>query len=357
MHEYLIDLLCCPSCHGNLEWNIEVERGDGIHSATVICSTCQRIYFVKDGIGIFINEGERDPRKELYQQLSGFMQTKDGKSFIEIPFEDLNPADRLFQSYMFEIDRNFEESQEREKSAMSEIYSEDYKKCWDSQIQHIVKTLSTQPWDEPIIDLASGRGILAEQIATRTKAPIVVSDISPTILERDKKIFEMINVNDRVDFLACDIRFTPFRTSSVSIATTNLGFQNVGEKHGQVDDVLKEVRRMLSGTLFGVANFYDPNDLRNGIRISELGLSWSFYREDFLRRIRNNGFEVKVENVCTGRNEPTPVGDYFKEASIDSLPVESTLTEWVHHRSKNSFVDYYPLNYLSGSLHIFSELS
>lgn len=330
MHKYLIDLLCCPNCHGTLEWKIEEEIGnDYIQSATSKCSACKRKYPVKKGIGLFVNDGERDPWKVINQQLSEFMQTKDGEEFLAIPFEELGPADRLFQSYMLEINGDFENSQKAESSAMLEIYSEDYKKCWNTQIQHIARAIiSSQSEDDPVVDLASGRGILAKSIALATRAPVVVTDISPTILERDKRLFDMNNINDKVDFLAFDLQFMPFKSSSITTLTTNLGFQNVSEKYVQVDAIFSEVKRVLSGIFLGVSNFYDPRDSGNGSKISELGLNWSFYKNDFLRRFRSNGFEVKVENVCVGKNEPTPVGDYIKETSIDALPIESTLTEW-----------------------------
>ncbi len=329
MHKRLTNLLYCPNCHGGLDWKIDEETGDEcIYSAIATCTACKGRYPVREGIGVFVNEGKRDPWKEVYHELREFMETEAGKEFLGIPFKELNPADRFFQSYMLEINGDFKSSKKAEDSAMSEVYSEDYKKCWNSQIRHISDSLSSRPKDELIVDLASGRGILGESIASSTKADLVVSDISPFILERDKKALEAKDVNDNIDFLAFDIRSMPFKDSSISTVTTNLGFQNVSEKYGQIDTIFDEVKRVLSGVFFGVANFYPPNDSMNSKKISELGLGWSFYKDDFLRRFRSKGFEVGVENVCKGRNDPTPSGHYIRDASIDSLPIESAYTQW-----------------------------
>lgn len=329
MHKYLLDSLQCPICSGNLEWKIQEEGGnEEIYSGKGKCSACGRKYPVRDGIGIFTGDSTSDSWVEAYRQLGNFMKTKDGKEFMRIPYMELNPADRLFQAFMLEIDGDAETSQRAEESAMSGLYSEDYRKCWASQSQYIAKVLSRKPDDQPVVDLASGRGILAETIAAMVKAPIVLSDISPAILERDRKMFGMKNENRNVDFLAFDVHHIPFRDSSIASLTTNLGFQNISEDSGQVSATLNEVKRVCSDVFLGISNFYDPNDKKNGKKISDLGLSWSFYKNEFLKEFRNSGMEVSVENVCSGVSDPTPPGNYFKEAEIDGLPVESAVTEW-----------------------------
>lgn len=188
--------------------------------------------------------------------------------------------------------------------------------------------MSAQSENAPIVDLASGRGVLAEHIIGGTTVPFVMTDISPSILERNRNIFEKKYVDACIDFLAFDLRRMPFKDSSIKTMTTNLGLQNISEKLGQVDTILKEIKRINSGKFFGISNFYDPNDSTNGNKILELGLDWSSYREGFLERVRRNGFNVEVENVRTGRSEPTPTGDYFGEFVIDSIPVKSAITEW-----------------------------
>jgi ubiquinone/menaquinone biosynthesis C-methylase UbiE/uncharacterized protein YbaR (Trm112 family) len=329
MHKRLVDFLFCPNCHGILKWKIEEETDDGcIYSAIAICTVCEGRYQVREGVGVFVKEGTKDPWRELYSELKEFMETEGGKEFLTIPFNELNPADRLFQSYMLEINGDLERAKKAEDSAMSEIYSEDYKKCWNGQIQHISRALSNKQEEEIIVDLASGRGILGESVAKSTKAYLIMSDISPYILERDKKVLDKDSVNENIDYLAFDIRSMPFRNHSISTITTNLGFQNVSDKYGQVDSVFDELKRVLSGVFLGVANFYPPSGSINSEKISELGLGWSFYKDDFLRKFRGKGFEVGLENACKGRNDPTPSGHYIKDAFIDSLPIESTYTEW-----------------------------
>lgn len=339
MHKYLVDLLCCPVCQGNLEWKTDgTARDEFIESGTAKCPACKTKYPVKNGIGIFVKRGEQDPWKDAYRDLGRFIKTRQGREFLALSPEELNPTDRFILSYMLEIQEQFQSAQKAKDSAMTDMYTEEYRNCLHSQIQYIVKSLSAQPRDRPIVDLASGRGVLAEQIIDATSAPVVMTDISPIILERDKKIFDEKYAEASIDYLAFDLRHMPFKSSSVTAMTTNLGLQNISEKLGQVDSILTEIKRIDSGKFFGVSNFFDPEDSKNGAKISEIGLEWSFYKENFLGRFRSNGFGIEVENVCSGRSEPTPSGYYFKEVVIDSLPVESAKTEWCTVVASNNYV-------------------
>jgi len=49
----LLDILCCPKCHGDLEYDGEK------HILT--CTSCGKIYPVKDDIPIMIIDDEADP--------------------------------------------------------------------------------------------------------------------------------------------------------------------------------------------------------------------------------------------------------------------------------------------------------
>ncbi len=56
MHKYLKDLLICPHCKHDLQWNIF--ECDDIHiiEASANCSVCDRTFFVKDRVGCFLLE-------------------------------------------------------------------------------------------------------------------------------------------------------------------------------------------------------------------------------------------------------------------------------------------------------------
>ncbi len=277
---------------------------------------------------MFTPVNERDSWREIYRELEAYMLTEDGKKFLNIPFQELKPADCLFQSLMLEIKGDYENTQIVETSALRDLYTREYNECWEKQATYVTRTLAQRPTNAPVVDIASGLATLVEFIAARINAPIVVTDISPTILKRDKRILQLNHLEDRVDLLAFDIRRMPFKDSSLSAVTTNLGFQNVSDKTGDVDGIIIELSRVLNGKLMGIFDFYDPEDQENRKIISELGLEWSFYRGEFLSRFEKTGLKVGVKNVCLGRKNPTPVGEYFKEATIDTLPVKTTSTEW-----------------------------
>ena len=50
MKKDIIDILCCPTCKGDLELKIKKEIKDDIIKGTFICKKCKTIYDIEDGI-------------------------------------------------------------------------------------------------------------------------------------------------------------------------------------------------------------------------------------------------------------------------------------------------------------------
>jgi len=50
MYKYLLNIICCPICKGNLNIEIEKEEEISIISGKLKCTKCNKEYIIKDGI-------------------------------------------------------------------------------------------------------------------------------------------------------------------------------------------------------------------------------------------------------------------------------------------------------------------
>ncbi len=326
MHPYLIDMLECPACHGKLDWNI-IERDESrIVVAEAACQTCAALYPVRDGIGLFLTP-ERS-RGDLWEQVdSGLMQYLHERSdleqrLLETPLNSLAPADQFYRALALEARGNYSEARAAEEAARTGLYTPEYLNCWNSQVEYVVEWLSTRAG--PIVDLASGRGYLAEQLVRRLKRPGVVTDFSPSVLRRDRRWLERAGVYEQISLLAFDARHTPFKDGAVATLTTNLGLPNIAEP----GSLLKELRRISAGVFLAISHFYPEDDAANAKAIQAAGLNTLLYRQSTLQQYVEAGWAVEVKNACIGKARPTPPAMILEGATVDGLPVVETVLEW-----------------------------
>ena len=50
MKKDLLDILCCPTCKGELELSVESENGDEVVKGTLFCRKCNVSYPIREGI-------------------------------------------------------------------------------------------------------------------------------------------------------------------------------------------------------------------------------------------------------------------------------------------------------------------
>jgi len=50
MKRDMMNILCCPTCKGELELNVEREEKGEVIEGTLICKKCKTVYPIKDGI-------------------------------------------------------------------------------------------------------------------------------------------------------------------------------------------------------------------------------------------------------------------------------------------------------------------
>ena len=326
MHTYLIEMLECPLCHGELDWRINEQNRNRIEVAETTCNACAATYPVRDGIGLFLTP--EFPRNDLWEQVdSGLIRhlrehPELEQQLMETALDTLAPADQFFRALVLEERGDFIEAQRAEESANKGLYTPEYMQCWNSQLDYVLERLSTT--DGPIVDLASGRGYLVEKIVRKLKRLVVATDFSPGVLRRNRKWLQSLGLDEYVSLLAFDARRTPFKNRAVRTLTTNLGLPNIEEP----GNLLRELKRIVAGVFLAVSHFYSEEDEANAKVIREAGLEPLLYRRTTLHQFTEAGWKVELKNACWGKARPTSPSVVLEGAQIDGLPVADTNLEW-----------------------------
>ncbi len=326
MHTYLIEMLVCPVCHEALNWRVDKEIGERIESAEATCTICRATYPVWEGIGLFLTPDL--PRNDLWEEVgSGLIRFLRANpeykaQMLDGPVEALAPADQFLRAMLLEERGRFQEAKVAHDLAFNELYTQAYSACWQSQVDYVVEVVSKG--EGPVVDLASGRGYLAEALVRRLERPLVVTDFSPSVLRRNRGHFQTVGLYDHISLLAFDARKTPFKDNSVKTMTTNLGLPNIEEP----GNLVRELRRVVSGEFLAINHFFPEEDTANGQVIEDAGLEAMLYRESAVAHFVEAGWEVELRNSCLGQARPTPPSVIIDGLRIDGLPVAETMLEW-----------------------------
>ena len=326
MRAELRELLSCPACRGDLSWRADERNGDHIEAGEARCRRCGAAYPIREGIGVFLTPDL--PREDLWEEagsgLTAYLRDHPEveRALLETPLPELSPADRFFRALLLEERGEYTAARAAEEAAEEGLYSPEYLRCRRKKVEYVLARLGGV--EGPVVDLASGRVYLAEELAGELGRHVVLTDFSPRVLRRNRGYFGAAGLYGRVSLLACDARRLPFRDGAVTTMTTNLGLPHIREP----GELLSELRRVLSGTFLAICHFFPPEDAENGEVIREFGLETFLYRDAALEAFSRAGFRVEVENVCRGRALPTPKGRLIPDAGIDALPVAPTELTW-----------------------------
>ncbi len=326
MHNYLMDFLVCPACHGQLAWSVTESFGDRIEAAQATCNTCGADYPVWDGIGLFLTPDL--PRKDLWEEVDSQLAVyldqypEVERQLMDTSLAALAPADQYFRAVVLEERGDYAQATMAADQARRGLYTAAYLACHDSQINYLADHVSDAA--EPIVDLASGRCELVDELAATLHRRIVATDFSPRVLRRDRRRLEFFGLYDEVSLLALDARRMPFKDGVVDTMTTNLGLSNIEEP----GDLADELRRVLQGEFLAITHFFPEDDEANAAAISELELAPFLFRNSTLNLLSYSGFDVELKNVQRARAAPTPTSLLLEGAGIDALPVAETQLEW-----------------------------
>jgi len=325
MHDYIIEMLECPACHGELTWTFTERHGNRIETADAHCPGCAATYPVQEGIGLFLTPDL--PRDDLWEQrdsgLTKYLREHPEieRQLMESPLETLTPADQSFRAGILEERGDYVQAKAVGEMAHPKLYTPEFVSCLEDQVNFVIERLAAS--DGPIVDLASGWGGLVEEMVRKLSRPIVATDFSPTVLRRDRRRWEFWDLYDQVSLLAFDARRTPFKDGAVETLTTHVGLPNIREP----GDLLQELRRVVSDMFLAVSLFYPEDDEKNAEAIREAQLETLLFRPKALECFAAAGWQVEVANARAAKASPTP-RSVLLDAGIDGMPVTDTVLEF-----------------------------
>ena len=326
MHDYIIEMLECPACHGELAWTLGERRGNHIETAEAHCPACATTYPIREGIGLFLTPDL--PRDDLWEQIDSQLtqylrkHPEIERQLMDVPLETLAPADQFFRAMVLDERGEYAQAKAASDLAMLGLYTQEYLSCSDDQVNFVIERLAAS--DGPVVDLASGRGHLVEEMARRLSRPIVATDFSPNVLRRNRCRFEFFGLYEQVSLLAFDARRTPFKDGAVETLTTYQGLPNIREP----GDLVQELRRVVSGTFLAISHFYPGDDEVNAEVIREAQLDTLLFRPTAMECFATAGWKVEVANARFAKASPTPPSILLEGTGIDGLPVTDTMLEF-----------------------------
>ncbi len=326
MHKYIINMLECPICHQELDWEIKEENQERIIEAKATCPRCGIFFPVIDEIGYFLTDEIQ--RKDLWEESGNHLDNQIKKypeledKLMNSPLESISPADQFIRAMVLEERKEFKNAKHVFSVAWEGLYTPEYSECWDNQIKYVIDAVKDMT--SPIVDLASGRGYLVERLAKSTENQIIATDFSPRVLKRNKAMWKETDFYDQISLLAFDARMTPFKSGSVNIMTANLGLPNIV----YANDVTKELRRIVSGELMSIMYFYPVDDFENIEALKKAKLEEFSLRSSTIDIFNNQNWKTEIKNEYKGLAKPTPDGKIMNGVKIDGFPIADTVLEW-----------------------------
>ncbi len=325
MHKQYIDMLICPLCHNQLKWDIKDEDKDRIINADVTCASCRSTYEIIDEIAVFLTNdlSRNDLWEQSESELGKYLRENPDiyDKLMNTPEDEMNGADYWFKATYFELKNDYMTSSRMFKEALKKIYTQDYINGWKSQIDFIINNIES---NKPIIDIASGKGYLVENLLKQTNNYVIATDFSPTILARNKEYYKYKGLYDRLSLMAFDARKTPFKDNSIEILTSNMGLQNIE----QPGEVIKEMNRITKGTFMPIMFFIGEDDkIHLDFFNKYLSIAYAT-RENAIETFKNAGWNVNIANSFLANIKPTPKGEILKGVGIDGFPIVDTKIEF-----------------------------
>jgi uncharacterized protein YbaR (Trm112 family) len=324
----LVAWLICPTCRGELHWEMQRHNGDRIIDADVHCRDCGCSYGVRDGIGALVPRlpGETpavDAWEQTESQLSQHLREADlSAALMEAPIDQLGPADQFLRAMVLEEQGRFDEAETALGLAEPGLYHATMRAGAAHMIEEVAWRLPTRVGHGPVIDLASGRGAMLTRLADSADL-VVGTDVSLRVLRRDQRWLNWLGLADRVSLLAVDMRHIPFRDASIGVLTTNVGLDNLSPPEA-LDEVLSECRRATSGAFLVISL----------AEVSVHGLSWpvltgeTSQQHPILTRLARAGWRAQIVASRPAVAEPTPPSAILDGVHIDAFPEVTTPVEW-----------------------------
>jgi len=302
MHKLLVPLLVCPVCHAELNYQIVREDETRIVEGEFTCKKCRRKFPVIDGIGIFLESGEK--RNDLWKVQEDFTTRFRKEHPIQYFFltrtffGKIKPEHHFLKGLLLEDEKLLERATRR-------IYTKDYLIGYEKTKQALREVEEKDP--SITLEIACGRGGFFKPFlqSRQGKGVYVATDFSPTVLRSNLKWLRKNGFEEQVTLLATDAKAMPFRDDSIPSEVSNLGFPNIRNDGKAVEEAFRVL--VLNGLL--ITNFlFTTEETQNYAKAKELGLHQFYVKGSVEEVFRNAGFEFSLEELYRCSVRPTPGG-------------------------------------------------
>jgi len=302
MHKALVSMLVCPVCHGELKSRFTRQDETHLIEGEFVCKNCKRKYPVVDGIGVFLDGGEKrdDFWREQEDFATRFRREHPIQFFLltKTFLGNIKPEHHFLKGLLLENEQILERATES-------IYTKDYLTGYEKTKKVLYEVEKDKP---PIIlEIACGRGGFFKEFirSRRGNGVYVATDFSPTVLHNNLKRLRANKLEEKVTLLAFDAKAMPFRDSSVPAMVSNLGLPNI-RNDGKA---IQETFRVLVPHGIFITNFmFTTEQTENYAKAKELGLAQFYVRNGVDEIFRKVGFEFSLEELHRGSVRPTPGG-------------------------------------------------
>ena len=247
--------------------------------------------------------------------LSGFLREQPDveRALLDSPLETLNGADAYLRGSVLE--ERGGDAAEAYRRADELCYPQEFRAARDAALARLVELV--RAGEGTILDVATGRGRLLEELVAGTSRELVASDVSPHVLRGTER---------RVPgprYVVADAHALPFADAEIATLVTHVGLANVPRGR----ELVRELRRV-GREVVATHIFYPADDEENRAAARALGLEELLAREEALSAFAEAGWDISFEYEQEVQASPTPKSALIPGVGIDGLPVTETRLTW-----------------------------
>lgn len=302
--------LVCPVCRSPLETD----------KTAFFCTSCGEHFSEFSGVPVLLAGENQDIWKENENGIVAYFQEhpETAAALKNTPEEELGGADLTLKAFLLRQQGEEEECLRLWELSFEKNYPEAYRRSFQEQVNFICRSLSDT--SGPILDFASGRGMLLSHLLKKCKAPLLASDLSPTTLQDLHRRFSEYTAAKKLFTMAFDAKAIPFADGSLPYLTTCLGLQNIP----QPEKAIRELRRVCGKTFFAMCIFFPDGDRENQNAAAQFGLGGAYSRKQLTALLEKAGWSVTAHDSPEFSLPSTPESRFLKGMRVDSLPVTKT---------------------------------
>ena len=148
MFKSLMPLLVCPACKGVLDWTVRKEDEIRVIDAKIGCGSCSSSYFVEDGVGCFLLEGDENVGdwQGSDSDLADYFAEHPGakEKLMNTPVEDINAADLQTRARVLRESGDETEADKVGELAFEKAYTKEYRNAITSQLAYVTEALKNK---------------------------------------------------------------------------------------------------------------------------------------------------------------------------------------------------------------------